>query len=461
MWASRAGHYASMPHHAMAGMMLGPDGLVSSASGASGAHRFERPPADEVDHLAREGKEAVLRIVQNPQPPDAQAPLFLIDADRNPVDPNEIQPNTVIVHVYDLKEGFTRANDVLAFSFENAAIGGVFHAGVEVFGSEWTYGVHGVTADPPRTVTGHVYNCSIFLGPTPLDRTQVAELIVEVLEEWRGADYELLNHNCCSLAAEFCDALEVGPLPPWINRFARILHQGRRTGKYLGHNAVRATRVIGQQAQQFQVMARPHVRYLVNMFVVREESSTTLGSCSPTSSYAMSPMASPVSGACVGHRSRQPAPHSAFGFGLGRASPPAVSSLKSLRAFHEAPASSSRAQPGFTMSSAPLSSRALLPTTLTAPTTAPPTAPAAPTAALSCGSMRVAPGSWVVQGGPHRGSLRVPPGGTFAPAPGPIASTNFNYRQTLPGGAAPSPPRLLAAASAPAIASARAARGYR
>lgn len=201
------------------------------ASNSRGSASSELPHEDDVDILQRGGEEAVVKAVTGGFKflPSGlrQANMVLIDSNRNAIRHAMPYPNTVLVHVYDLKQGFQRSNEALPAM-------GVFHAGVEVYGSEWTYGVYGVDREVPRTATNHVYNCSIYLGRTGLSKQDVAALLNAMCPEWLAADYEILNHNCCSFSAEFCDLLDVGPLPPWINRFARLLHRGRQVPKEVG-----------------------------------------------------------------------------------------------------------------------------------------------------------------------------------------------------------------------------------
>ena len=88
-------------------------------------------------------------------------------------------PTPVVVHVYDVstKEAIARINSV------TKPLGGVFHAGVEVLGREWSYGYcpppgTGVFCVPPRSCEAHVYRESIALGACALDAPAVARLLV-------------------------------------------------------------------------------------------------------------------------------------------------------------------------------------------------------------------------------------------------------------------------------------------
>ncbi|CAL1142546.1 unnamed protein product [Cladocopium goreaui] len=132
--------------------------------------------------------------------------------------------NTVLLHVYDLDERWEGPNNMIVCPIDEFTIGGAFHSGVEVFGNEWSYGKRGVTCQPPRTAEDHVYRCSIPLGNTDKSIEEVAVLLQELCREWKGSDYDLFAHNCCSFAGEFCRRLGVGDqFPSWIDRFARLL----------------------------------------------------------------------------------------------------------------------------------------------------------------------------------------------------------------------------------------------
>lgn len=159
----------------------------------------------------------------------------------------EMAPNSVILHVYDLSRSLQVANKVLTFSMHDVAMGGAFHVGVEAYGSEWSYGSGGVVADPPRTADGHIYRCSIHLGQTTL--IQWVMELHELCQTWSGSDYDMLGHNCCSFAGELCRRLGVKPLPPWVDRFARLLHQGRNAGSGVWEAGVKASRTLDNGVQ--------------------------------------------------------------------------------------------------------------------------------------------------------------------------------------------------------------------
>jgi len=138
-------------------------------------------------------------------------------------DEDNITDSTVLLHVYDLEE-WEGTNDAIVCPINEMTIGGAFHAGVEVYGHEWSYGKRGVISQLPRTAEDHIYRCSIPLGVTKHSPREVAHLLTQLCREWRGGDYDLFSHNCCSFAAEFCRQLGVGDVfPAWIDRFARLL----------------------------------------------------------------------------------------------------------------------------------------------------------------------------------------------------------------------------------------------
>lgn len=215
---------------------------------------LEAPSPEEVDLLLKAGEGAVRSAVENPPARRGGAPRKVI---RTPgpqpaaVGGSDDLLNTgevVLLHVYDLNNGFRRANKVT--SRGRVAVGGAFHAGVEVFGSEWSYGCCGVDASAPRAVHGnpHTYYCTIPLGRTLLDRTAFATLAWSMCQQWRGADYELFGRNCCGFASELCRRLGVQPVPDWVSRLPRLLHAGQRAGSAAMAVGNATQRVVRQEA---------------------------------------------------------------------------------------------------------------------------------------------------------------------------------------------------------------------
>lgn len=135
----------------------------------------------------------------------------------------------MVVHIYDVSHEVVlqKLNKVLANKNSVFKLGGVFHAGVEVGGLEWSFGWNGadgatgVVSDEPKQNPMHTFRQSIFLGKTQLSITEVVALISDMVEQYPGSAYDLLQMNCCTFADDFCQRLGVGGLPKWVHRLAR------------------------------------------------------------------------------------------------------------------------------------------------------------------------------------------------------------------------------------------------
>lgn len=230
-----------------------PIGYWHSLSGPNSDSGCASSRHEEIDALLRSGEASVFKEVINPQrpgPADEQADIHTVSASREPVEGEAGRRppmNAALLNVYDLNEDVSMANKLLAFSSDHVALGGLFHTGVEVFGSEWSFGSLGVHALPPRTCSRHVYRCSVDLGLVKLSRSEIASVIWKMCQEWRGNDYRLLGHNCCDFAAELCIRLKVREMPGWVDRFARLLRPGHQATEQV-MNAFEAMRQTASKA---------------------------------------------------------------------------------------------------------------------------------------------------------------------------------------------------------------------
>jgi len=168
---------------------------------------FERT-FHRADDTARPSEET-LRVTYGPPPSAAPTHRYM--------------PNQVLVNVYEVN-GFKHMHKLTAL--KEAPIGGAMHAGVEVYGREWSYGGgagsgSGIVCDMPRTNKQHRFRETIVLPQTPLTQSQVVHVIGSLLERWPAEEYHWLHRNCLAFANELCELLGVGRLPAWIDRFAR------------------------------------------------------------------------------------------------------------------------------------------------------------------------------------------------------------------------------------------------
>jgi len=127
---------------------------------------------------------------------------------------------------------------------------GVFHSGIEVYGNEYAYGCNprrpdgtGVWKCRPRQTQGFKYKRTVFLGMTSAREETVKVIVDRLYNCWIAGAYDVVCHNCNHFTEEFCQALLGKPIPPWVNRLARVaaqlgVNQASLTPKFQGQKEV-------------------------------------------------------------------------------------------------------------------------------------------------------------------------------------------------------------------------------
>lgn len=106
----------------------------------------------------------------------------------------------------------------------------IHHAGVEVLCTEWAYqyfddawddpSISGVVSCRPKEMDGYNYQESVCLGPTPLSRSEIKEIVSRLRCEWLSCYYHISRHNCLSFALEFAKLLKTPkPFPEFLLGF--------------------------------------------------------------------------------------------------------------------------------------------------------------------------------------------------------------------------------------------------
>ena len=182
------------------------------------------------------------RKVRHPAPPAAASWLV---ADARPGSDSPSRPAArppsqssalVSLHVYHVSQNnvVRRLNRITGGSRNPLKFGGVFHAGIEVGGREWSFGATldpadtGVAWNVPKKHSMHQFYSTVELGETKLGPSDVHAVIARLAKQWPGGDYDMIHHNCCHFADVLAVELGMGHIPRWVNRFARTADRAER-----------------------------------------------------------------------------------------------------------------------------------------------------------------------------------------------------------------------------------------
>lgn len=133
----------------------------------------------------------------------------------------------VYLNVYDLNEDWLQTNNLF---HDVLKIGGAFHAGIEVYGREWSFGREGISSAEPRTHEVHVYRQTIKMGTTQLGPEEIVRLIqTEAMPLWEGSSYDILRRNCCNFADFLCRYLVQKRIPKWVQRLPKAASAARKS----------------------------------------------------------------------------------------------------------------------------------------------------------------------------------------------------------------------------------------
>jgi len=166
------------------------------------------------------------------------------------LDTSKFSAGTVYCNVYDLGDSETfRQINAFTTGNNNVLVAGLFHAGIEVYGGEWSYGFteedrSGVSCIHPRTHPQHTYKTTVPLGVTKLGSKEVADVCARMAREWRGNNYNLIHNNCQNYANALCQELGVARIPGWVDRIARAASAIDTTSKHVVEQAHQTKELI-------------------------------------------------------------------------------------------------------------------------------------------------------------------------------------------------------------------------
>eukprot|EP00930_Biecheleria_cincta_P049607 TRINITY_DN34808_c0_g1_i1.p1 TRINITY_DN34808_c0_g1~~TRINITY_DN34808_c0_g1_i1.p1 ORF type:complete len:537 (-),score=89.69 TRINITY_DN34808_c0_g1_i1:369-1979(-) len=181
---------------------------------------------------------------------------------------NRFTWNSVFLNVYDVSESQLIQKINRIFTADDRLLaGGVFHAGVELFGKEWCYGAtvpgrSGVGAVMPRMHPQHRYRATVYMGSTDKSPEQISALLARMAGEWPGSEYHLIHHNCLSFCNVLLEKLGLRKIPGWVDRAARAASQVDNAVQAV--KGISAEKVQGQAAEALDQIRRDSLTALAH-----------------------------------------------------------------------------------------------------------------------------------------------------------------------------------------------------
>ncbi|KAI3711676.1 hypothetical protein L1987_70216 [Smallanthus sonchifolius] len=126
------------------------------------------------------------------------------------------------------KEVFLNVYDLTPFNSYSIWFGfGIFHTGIEVYGTEYGFGAHdysisGVFEVEPRTCPGFIYRCSISLGHINMSASEFRTFIETIASDYHGDTYHLISKNCNNFTDDISHRINCKRIPGWVNRLAKL-----------------------------------------------------------------------------------------------------------------------------------------------------------------------------------------------------------------------------------------------
>lgn len=104
---------------------------------------------------------------------------------------------------------------------------GVWHAGVEIHGREWSYAAGGDSGSgirdfDPGCDPDHEHYEAIHMGQLRCTMSEVRDIVHDMAPEWQVSSYDTINHNCVHFVDAFLKKLGHEGAPDWLMRSTGI-----------------------------------------------------------------------------------------------------------------------------------------------------------------------------------------------------------------------------------------------